>query len=164
MAKIIFDDSVIISQGRDMLDSVVPHQCICINWKTDGYHQTWFGIPDNYEVRMDADGDIHVEKKETYFTGKIVVTPYIIREQASGANKKVPQNNGITTLIVDDGKICSGYIGLSGVICAKFGRLIDNADTRTAIEACIREEFYKGSAFRYYSGITIEWKRKWERG
>ena len=64
MSKIIFDDSVIISQGRDLLNSCVPQQCVCINWKTDGYHQTWFGIPDNYELRVDANGDIYVEKKK----------------------------------------------------------------------------------------------------
>lgn len=159
MAKIIFDDSVILSQGRDLLNSVVARQCVCINWKTDGYHQTWVGIPDNYEVRVDANGDIHVEKKETYFTGKIVVTPYIIREQASGANKKVTQSNHVSTLIVDDGKISRARVDLLNAISAKFGRIIDNAATRTAVEALIRDEFYKESIFRYHSGITIEWER-----
>lgn len=141
MAKIIFDEDVIISQGRNLLDPA------------------WFGIPDNYEVQMDANGDIHIKKKEAYFTGKIVVTPYIIREQASGSNKKVTENNLTSTLIVDDGKICRGLGVLRNTISAKFWRLLDNVDTRTAVEACIREEFYNGSIFRYHSGITIGWER-----
>lgn len=48
MPKIIFDEGVILSQGRDMLNTVVPIPCVCINWKTDGYHQTWVRVPDNY--------------------------------------------------------------------------------------------------------------------
>ena len=157
MPKIIFDDSVIISQGRDLLNSVVPQQCVCINWKTDGYHQTWVGIPDNYELLVDADGDIHIsEKHEKYFTGKITVTPYIIREQAGG-NKKVPQNYSEVTIRVENGKIAKDDLSL---ICSdRFGCLIDNAATRKAVEDCIRKEFYNGSIFRYYSGIDIKWER-----
>ena len=160
MPKIIFDDDVILSQVRYLLDSADTQRGVCINWKTDGYHQTWFGVPDNYEVQMDANGDIHVKKKETYFTGKIVVTPYIIREQASGANKKVTESGATAVIRVDAGKVCSGRHELCNAIRAKFGRLIDNNATRTAVESCMREEFYNGSIFKYYSGITIEWIRR----
>lgn len=160
MAKIIFDDGVILSQGRDLLGPADMQHCICIEWEVDGFHKSWVRVPDNYEVQADANGDIHVKKKETYFTGKIVVTPYTIREQASGANKKVIESGDTAVVRVDAGGVCSGRHELCNAIRVKFGRLIDNEDTRTAVDACIREEFYNGNIFKYYSGITIEWENR----
>lgn len=160
MPKIIFDEDVVtLPQGQNLLDSVVPQQCVCINWKTDGYHQTWVGVPDDCEVRMKTNGDIYVVKKEGFFTGEIVVIPYIIREKDNGACKKVTHSELATTISVDDGTICSGLRPLHNAIGSKFGRLIDNTNTRKAVEACIREVFYSESIFKHYSGITIEWER-----
>ena len=160
MSKIIFDDNVTITQGRDLVDSCVPKQCVCINWKTDGYHQTWLRIPDNYEMWVDTNGDMHIsEKHEKYFTGKITVTPYIIRETALGPYKKVSQSGLAITLSIDDGKVYSGRRALRDVICANFGLLLDNGPTRKAVYDCIRREFYNGSIFKHHSGIDIEWER-----